>query len=135
MSLITSSMHINFLAVCVAAVVHMVLGLIWFQPKLFGNAWTELTGKELKPALNWMPAGILGHLIMSLVLAMIVNLANAVNIPGGLAVGILVCLGFVVPLEIGELIWEKIPFKLFLLRVGNQLVGLSLAGMILAVWR
>jgi len=41
----------------------------------------------------------------------------------------------VVTLEIGELIWEKIPFKLFMIRVGNHLVALTLAGIILAVWR
>ena len=40
-----------------------------------------------------------------------------------------------VTLEIGELIWEKIPFKLFMIRVGNHLVALTLAGIILAVWR
>jgi hypothetical protein len=41
----------------------------------------------------------------------------------------------VVTLEIGELIWEKIPFKLFMIRVGNHLVALTLAGIIPAVWR
>jgi len=50
-------------------------------------------------------------------------------------VGVLVWIGFVVPLEVGELVWEKNPFKLFMIRVGNQLVGLSIAGIILAVWR
>ena len=49
--------------------------------------------------------------------------------------GVLVWIGFVVTLEIGELIWEKIPFKLFLIRVGGHLVALSVAGAILAVWR
>ena len=39
------------------------------------------------------------------------------------------------PLEIGELIWEKIPFKLFLIRIGNQLVGFIITGIILAVWQ
>jgi len=37
------------------------------------------------------------------------------------------------PLEYGELVWEKIPFKLWLVRVGNQLVGLAITGAILAV--
>jgi hypothetical protein len=72
---------------------------------------------------------------MALVQAVIVNLANATTVMGGIAVGVLVWIGFIVTLEIGELVWEKIPFKLFMIRVGNQLVGLSLAGIILAVWR
>jgi hypothetical protein len=34
----------------------------------------------------------------------------------------------------GELVWEKIPFRLFLIRLGDQLLTLSLAGAILALW-
>ena len=39
MSLTSAISNVNIWAVLVAAVVHLVLGLIWFQPKLFGNAW------------------------------------------------------------------------------------------------
>lgn len=135
MALTTSLSGINLLAVLVAGVVHTVIGLVWFMPKLFGNSWVELTGKEMKPAGRWIPAGLIGHQVMAFVLALIINLANVTNVVGGVVVGILVCLGFMATLEIGELIWEKIPFKLFLIRVGNQLVGLASAGAILAIWR
>jgi len=135
MALTTSLLDINPLAVLVAGMAHMVIGLIWFMPKLFGNAWAELTGKEMKPASQWIAAGIIGHQVMALVLAVIVKLANVTNVTGGIVVGVSVCIGFIVTLEIGELIWEKIPFKLFMIRVGNQLVGLSVVGGILAVWR
>ncbi len=135
MALTMSLSGINLLAVLVAGVVHTVIGLIWFMPKLFGNSWVELTGKELKPANRWIPAGLIGHQVMVFVLALIVNLANLTSAVGGVMVGILVCLGFMATLEIGELVWEKIPFKLFLIRVGNELVGLGSAGAILAVWR
>ena len=135
MFLTGSLLNINPLAVLIAGLVHIVLGLIWFMPKLFGNIWVEITGKEMKPATQWIAAGIIGHLIMALVLAVIVSLANATTVVGGVIVGVLICIGFVAPLEVGELVWEKIPFKLFMIRVGNQLVGFSLAGAILAVWR
>jgi uncharacterized protein DUF1761 len=135
MPLTTSLSGINLWAVLVGGIVHTVIGLIWFMPKLFGNSWVQLTGKEMKPANRWIPAGLIGHQVMAFVLALIMNLANVTNMVGGMIVGIVVCLGFMATLEIGELIWEKIPFKLFLIRVGNQLVGLSSAGIILAVWR
>jgi hypothetical protein len=109
MSLTTVLSNINLLAVLVAGIVHMVIGLIWFMPKIFGNAWAELTGKEMKPAPQWIVAGIIGHQVMSLVLAVIVKIANVTNVVGGIVVGILVWIGFMVTLEIGELIWEKIP--------------------------
>ena len=135
MALTNSLSGINLLAVLVAGIVHTVIGLIWFMPKLFGTPWVKLTRMEMKPARPWIPAGLLGHQVMAFVLAVIVNLANATSVGGGIVVGIFVCLGFMATLEIGELIWEKIPFKLFLIRVGNQLVGLASAGAILAVWR
>jgi hypothetical protein len=135
MSLNTVWSEINPLTVVVAGIVHMLIGLIWFMPKLFGNVWVELTGKDMKPAPQWIAAGVVGHQVMALMLAVIVSLANATTVIGGVVVGFLVWTGFIVTLETGELIWEKIPFKLFMIRVSNQLVGLSLAGIILAVWR
>jgi hypothetical protein len=135
MSLPVGLSDINLLAVVVAGVAHMLVGMAWFSPRLFGNAWAEDTGKGLAPARRWLPAGVLGHQVIALALAVIVRLAGATTALVGIAVAVLVWLGFVVTLEIGELIWEKIPFRLFAIRVGNHLVALGLAGAILALWR
>jgi hypothetical protein len=126
---------VNLLAVLVAGVVHIVLGLVWFQSKLFGNAWVKLSGKELKPAPRWVPAGMIAHLFMTLVLAVIVKLCGVTTALQGAVVGILVCLGFVATILAGELVWEKIPFRLYLIRVANQVVGFAIAGIILGIWR
>jgi hypothetical protein len=135
MSLIKILLNINLLAVLVAGFAHMATGLIWFMPRFFGRQWMELTKQELKPARQWIAAGIIGHQLIALVLAVVVYLANATTIFEGIIVGILIWIGFVVTLEVGELIWEKIPFKLFAIRIGNHLVALSIAGVILAIWR
>ena len=135
MLLITELLAVHFPAVFVAGVVHMVIGLIWFQPKLFGNTWAKLTGRDLKPAVRWVAAGVVGHQVVALALAVIVNLAKATTVPEGIAAAVLAWAGFVVTMQVGELIWEKIPFRLFLIRIGNHLVGFSAAGAILAVWR
>ena len=131
----SSFWNINLLAVLVAGIAHMLTSLVWFLPGLFGNDWMKLTGKDLKPASQWLFIGALGHLVIAFVLAFLINLAGATTLMGGIAVGVLIWVGFIVTLEIGELIWEKIPFRLFLLRIGNHLVALSIAGAILGVWR
>ena len=135
MSLSSVLSQINLLAVLVAGIAHMASGLIWFMPGFFGKQWMNLTQQELKPARQWIAAGVIGHQLIALALAVIVYLANATTVVEGVGVGLLVWVGFVVTLEAGELIWEKIPFRLFAIRIGNHLMALSVAGAILAIWR
>jgi hypothetical protein len=126
---------LNIAAILVAGIVHMVIGLIWFSNGLFGKQWELLTGQTMKPDPHWLPAGAIGHVVIALVLAVVVAFANATTAIDGVIVGIFMWLGFVVTLELGELIWEKIPFRLFLIRIGNHFVALGVAGAILAAWR
>ncbi len=125
---------INYLAVVVAAVVHLLTGLVWYSGRLFGKTWMELTHATLVPAAKWLPLGAVGHLAIALVLAVLIRFAGGPSLVAGLAIGLLVWIGFIVTLEVGELVWEKIPFRLFLLRAGEHFVALSLAGAILGVW-
>lgn len=128
-------MHVNYLAVFIAWIIHVAMGLIWFQPKLFGNKWSKLTGKELKPAPQWLIPGLFGHLLMVIVLVILIKATNSSGYLSGLILGLLTWLGFIVPMELGELVWEKIPFKLFLIRIGNQFIGLAVSGIILSFWQ
>jgi hypothetical protein len=69
------------------------------------------------------------------VLAILIRFAGGPSLQAGLVVALLVWGGFVVTLEIGELVWEKIPFKLFLIRASEHLIALCGAGAILGLWR
>ena len=135
MSISTAITNINWWAVIVAWVLHVILSLAWYQPVLFGKAWVKLRGKEMKPATQWMPVGLVAHFVAVLALAIIINLANATTVIEGIALSLLASIGFIAAILAGELIWEKIPFKLFLIRVGDQILTLGLAGVILALWR
>lgn len=75
--------------------------------------------------------GRLGHLVMILVLLVLIKFAKSNNDLDGLFIGLLTWLDFIVPMEIGEIIWEKIPFKLFPLRIGNQWLRILASGLIL----
>jgi hypothetical protein len=44
-------MEFNFLAIFVAALAPLVIGFLWYNPKLFGNAWmreAEMTEEKMK---------------------------------------------------------------------------------------
>jgi hypothetical protein len=135
MSLSSALLNVNWWAVLVAGILNIAVGLIWYQPRIFGAEWIKLSGKDLNPARQWIPAGMLAHLVAVYVLAVIFNLAGVRSVLDGVLIAILTWLGFIVTLEAGELVWEKIPFKLFLLRIGEHLLAMSLSGIILAIWR
>jgi hypothetical protein len=135
MSLTTSIANINWLAVIVLWIAHAAISLAWFSPAVFGKAWVRLSGKEMKPAVKWIPVGFFAHLVCVFALALLVNLAGATTFMDGLALGLLTSIGFIGAMLGGELVWERIPFRLFLIRIGDQLLTLGLAGAILALWR
>ncbi len=135
MSTITAIQTINWLAVLVAWISHVVISLLWFQPMFFGKAWVELSGKEMKPATQWIPIGLVAHFICIFALAVIINLALATTVIEGIGLGIMVAICFIGAMLGGELVWEKIPFRLFLIRIGDQILTLGIAGAIFALWR
>lgn len=63
-------MEINFIAVLVAAIVPMALGFIWYNPKVFGNAWMQASGLNEEKLKNANMAVIFGvSFILSFLLA------------------------------------------------------------------
>lgn len=42
------TMQINILAILVAALIPLVLGFVWYHPKVFGSAWMRSTGISME---------------------------------------------------------------------------------------
>jgi hypothetical protein len=53
-------MHINIVAVIVAALIPMVMGFIWYNPKVFGKAWMAASGMTEEKAKSANMALIFG---------------------------------------------------------------------------
>ncbi len=68
-------MAINFVALIVAALIPIVLGFVWYHPKVFGTAWMNATGmtEEKARAAN-MPLLFGLSFLFSMMLAFIMNL-------------------------------------------------------------
>lgn len=64
-------MNLNFVIIIAAAIVPMVLGFIWYNPKVFGKAWmdaAEMTDEKIKGANMGVIFGV--SLFLSFMLAM-----------------------------------------------------------------
>ncbi|HKC68433.1 MAG TPA: DUF1761 domain-containing protein [Bacteroidia bacterium] len=67
-------LQINFLAVLVAALVPMVIGFIWYNPKTFGTAWmkaADMTEEKMKGANMALVFGL--TFVFSFLVAMTMN--------------------------------------------------------------
>ncbi|RMZ57944.1 DUF1761 domain-containing protein [Chryseobacterium nematophagum] len=62
-------MQINFLAIFVAALVPLIMGFIWYNPKVFGKVWMEEAGLTE----DKMKGTNVGVFIFSLILSVLIS--------------------------------------------------------------
>lgn len=136
---------INYLAVLGAAILSMIIGYLWYGP-LFGKSWMKLMGLT-KESMTGMKSnemaklyGIqaVGSLFMAFVLSHALIFAaaylNESGISAGLQTGFWNWLGFVAPVTVGSVLWERKSWKLWALNNAYYLVTLCAMGILLALW-
>ena len=132
---------VNYLAVLAAAAASMVIGFLWYGP-LFGKQYMKLMkvdDKKLKAAKKKgmgksYALTFLTSLITGYVLANFVGYLGASTASEGAVLGFLVWIGFFATTQLGIVIWEGKPVKLYFLKTLNELATLAAMGAILAVW-
>jgi hypothetical protein len=53
-------MHLNFLGIFIATLIPMVLGFVWYNPKVFGTAWMAASGMTPEKAKSSNMAVVMG---------------------------------------------------------------------------
>lgn len=130
--------HVNYLAVLVAAIASYVIAFVWYGV-IFRKQWAQLTGiSDMKPAPLQMILPFLGSLMMSYVLDHSIAFGSAYmhmsGVASGLQGGFFNWLGFIVPLTLMAVVYEKRPWKLWVLDISFWLVSLLVMGAILSSW-
>jgi len=132
---------VNYVAVLVAAIAGFVIGFIWYSPKVFGKMWMTLSGidkeakeKEKKGMGKNIVFGFISTLVMSFVLAVFIGMAGANTLAAGAQTAFWLWLGFIATVNLGSVLWEGKPFKLYVLNSAHWLVALLVMGEIIAVW-
>lgn len=140
---------LNYWAILVAAIANMVLGALWFGP-VFGTLWMKLSGMspaEIEKCKKEPGKGAgksyaimaVGSLVMAFVLAHVLVFASTftgvTGVSAGLMSGFWNWLGFVAPVTMGVVLWEQKSWSYWALTYSFYLVGFSVMGVILAVWK
>ncbi len=134
--------EINYWAVLAATFASMVIGSVWYTPKVFGNRWMELA-KVPKPettAAAWRP--IIVAVVTSFLLAWV--LAGATTIAhkfyGGeflvaaLLTGVILWVGFTAARFVTHDSFEGRPVTLTVMNIGMELVTVLAMALIIGVW-
>lgn len=135
---------INWLAVIVCVVVSMIVGGIWFSPKVFYPAWWKAMGRSEKDAPGMKNMGIvwgltvLASFVQAVFMALMVNAMGSMfggaTLASGAMAGFLLWLGFVAPSSLTNKLFAG-QLQAWVYEAGNHLVTFVLMGAILGAWR
>ena len=132
--------HVNYIAVIVAAIIQFMLGALWYSPVLFAKKWIALIGLNPDtPSKGNMPlqfgSALIAALISSHALACIISLSASATILSGAYIGFLCWLGFTAATSFTTSLFSRKPLQLWMIDEGYYLVSFVVAGGILAVWQ
>lgn len=129
---------INLLAVLAAGAAAFVIGSLWYSV-LFGKLWMKLAGMKKQHKDPYMAVRFLvyliGQLVMAFVLAHFLIFTNAVTYVEGLTTVFWLWLGFIAPITIGGVLWEKKSINLFVLNNAYNLIAMGVMSVILLAWK
>ncbi|NUQ26519.1 MAG: DUF1761 domain-containing protein [Saprospiraceae bacterium] len=142
-------MHVNWLAVVVSAIVPMVVGFLYYHPKVLGGVWMKANGFTLE-SIGTGPKPILFG--VALLLSFMLSLWMAANVTGpgqdvapdghsyatfghGVVHGLIHSVMFLLPILGTQSVFEKRGWAWVFVNLGYWAVTLSVMGGILSMWR
>lgn len=137
--------ELNWAAIAVAGLAGIVIGAVWFGPKTFFPIWWKLQGKRPEDAAGGSNMGAIfgatfaGAFVMAIALAVFLEYAFTVDpnygvLNGGLA-GAFFGFGIGAATSISHRLFGGQGFRVWILEVGQDIVSLTVMGLILAAWR
>src|SRR3989344_1440004 len=132
-------MVVTFWPIVAAGVASVLIGWVWYHPRVFGTIWMRLanvTPEMAERGKKMMPLSVILSLAGSMLIAYVMNYVGiAFHIfdwVGAVFELALWCwLGFVVPTSLGTILWEQRPFKLYLINTLYWLATLIVMALIL----
>lgn len=130
---------VNWLAVLIAAVANMILGMLWYGP-ILGKSWMKAVGipkKKLeKIGKENMPFKMILAFLSSIVIATVISIVipvTALTIPLAIYGAIILWAGFILTTSLNYVLWEGKSWSLYVINVAYYLVSLTIITIILTV--
>jgi hypothetical protein len=134
---------LNWLAVLVAALAYFAIGALWYAPPVFGKAWMAAGGMTMpeagtrpSPAIYLTP--LVGSLLSAVALGMLAKATGTDTLQEGIALGLVVAIGFAVAISLVTAQFESEkpkPMVWGAVNAGYHVVGNLVAAIIVASWQ
>lgn len=123
-------------AIGLAILLHMVIGALWYSPRVFGNAFIKLAHPQLKPGEmkadpKAMQAAMLGSAMAMPVFCFLLSVVRPETRFEGSLWGAMVALLLDGGLNISHNLFEKRPFALTVIHTGYHAISLWVVGLVL----
>ena len=125
----------NWLAVVAAAIVGLLIGIIWYAPPFFGRLAAGAGVGLPKRNANTAATSAVIVLVIAYALALIVRAVGANSVFDGAVVGGTVWLGFVLTLVLSSATFENRSLRYVAITTGQRLLSLVVMGAVLGAWR
>ena len=142
-------MLIDYLPIFFVAILHFLLGMLWYSPALFGKAWMKemkfseadmkkaqaksMSGKLLTSFISGLLMMFMLSYLMGFLFFFDVSPSIAEIFVGGSIIGFMIWLSFIAITLLGSVLWEGKSMKLYWINTGYYLVSFLVLGGLLAV--
>lgn len=124
----------NYVAILVGALSVMVLGFIWFHPKVLGNTWMKGAGLKEEDMKEANPVTMVGALLMALVISWAMSRYATHTEEGmsqfvhGMYHGFMPAIMFVAPVLVSKGLFEKKSLGWILIGAAYWVLAITLVG-------
>jgi len=134
--------EINYWAVLLATLSTMVVGSVWYTPKVFGTRWAKLANVDMDRPGATAVVPIIVTVVVSFVSAWVLAGATAIAwhfYDGGyllaaVSTGVILWAGFTAARFITHDAFEGRPSTLTLINIAHELVTVLVMAVIIGVW-
>jgi len=122
-------LNITPVALLLGVLTHMLIGMLWYGPYLFGPLWMSFSKVKASTfKMTWMhwAGSASSGLTITLVLNALLRMMHVTTCLASVKLALLFWLGFIVTTNLSPVLWEKKPYQLYLLSIAHWAVALAL---------
>jgi hypothetical protein len=130
-------MGVNWVPILTAALINVVLGMIWYSKFAFGDKWSALVKKKRtdKPDPTDFILAFAAAVAMSVILQGVMTATAGGKAINGALIASMLWLGIMVPVFMANYLWENKSLNLIVINGAYWLVSIAIQGALLAAWR